>query len=589
MKPRRHRGLATGIIAILILIAGITGAVLFMNLSDSANADRADADMFIVTRGDFDISIPASGELAAAKQTEIENQLETNAIITEIVEEGTFVRKGDVLFRLNDQEIRDRIVDAADAIDQAQNALENAVANLEIAKKSRESQLSEANLRIRLAERALDAWMNGDDVSRKMQLDLAIVTAEKNYKRAKERYDSSVDLFADKYISKDELQGDEISLLEADARLQQAKLDQQVYMEYNRLQEKEKLESEVNQANDEKLRIDQRTRAEVSSTESDVESRERQLERDNERLARLEEQLEYCVVLAPTDGLVVYDSSLARDRRRDEQPPDVGTQLSRNEDVMVLPDTTNMVAEVKVNEALSGQIEAGQWATIVSDAFPGKVFNGRVLSVGVLAQGGGWRDPNRRDYTVRIDIDNETGAGLKPSMRCKANILIDQVDDVVYVPVPAVFRNGPVTFVYVPDGNGFAQQEVEIGRSSELYVEVTSGLEAGERVLLREPGPDEINKSIPVQETRPIEQLGDRRGPTSANAEGGNESSESQSASRERRTGSQSRSPMSEADRTKMRKEMLKRYDTDGDGKLSDTERAEMMKQVQNSSSGAPG
>jgi len=490
-----------------------------------------------------------------------------------------------VLFRLNDQEIRDRIIDANDSIDQAQNDLENAIANLEIARKSRESQLSEADLRIRLAERALDAWTNGDDVSQQMQLDLAIVTAEKNYNRAKERYDSSVDLYAEKFISKDELQGDEISLLEADARLKQAKLDQKVYMEYNRLQEKERLESEVNQANDEKLRIDQRTRAEVSSAESDVESRERQLERDKERLVRLEEQLQYCVVRAPTDGLVVYDSSLERDRRRDEQPPDVGTQLSRNEDVMVLPDTTNMVAEVKINEALSGQIEAGQWATIVSDAFPGKVFTGKVLSVGVLAEGGGWRDPNRRDYTVRIDIENETGAGLKPSMRCKANILIDQVNDVVYVPVPAVFRNGPVTFVYVADGNGYAQHEVEIDRSSELYVEVTSGLEPGQRVLLREPSPDEITKSIPVQDTRPIEQLGNRRGPSSANAEGQDNGSQA-SGDRERRSGGQSRGAMSGADREKMREDMLKRYDKDGDGELSDEERAEMMKQFQNRDGG---
>ena len=172
--------------------------------------------------------------------------------------------------------------------------------------------------------------------------------------------------------------------------------------------------------------------------------------------------------------------------------------FSRNETVIVLPDTSEMVAEVKVNEALSGSINEGQRAVITSDAHPDSAFGGTVLGVGVLAEGGSWRDPNRRDYTVRILIDGENTAGLKPSMRCKADIQLGAVSNAVYVPVMAIFRNGPMAFVYVPDGNGYAQRRVELGESSELYVEVLSGLEEGETVLLTAPEATEVTSTLEV-------------------------------------------------------------------------------------------
>jgi len=77
-------------------------------------------------------------------------------------------------------------------------------------------------------------------------------------------------------------------------------------------------------------------------------------------------------------------------------------------------------------------------------------------------------------------------------MRCKAEVLLGRVEDALNVPVQAIFRQGPVAFVYVQDGAGFAQRQVELGRASELLIEITKGLAAGDRVLLREPKSFEI-------------------------------------------------------------------------------------------------
>ncbi len=112
--------------------------------------------------------------------------------------------------------------------------------------------------------------------------------------------------------------------------------------------------------------------------------------------------------------------------------------------------------------------------------------------IGVLAESGGWRDPNRRDYTVKVLLTDGNDLGLKPSMRCKAEIYVGVVEDALYVPLQAIFREGPTAFVYVADGHGFSERAVETGEASGLYVEITGGLNEGESVLLREPKAREI-------------------------------------------------------------------------------------------------
>jgi hypothetical protein len=120
-----------------------------------------------------------------------------------------------------------------------------------------------------------------------------------------------------------------------------------------------------------------------------------------------------------------------------------------------------------------------------------------VLGIGVLASTYGWRDPNRRDYTVRIKLNDGADLGLKPSMRCSAQIHLGRVESALFVPIQAVFRSGGRAFVYVPQDGGYAQRQVELGRVSELNVEILSGLNEGETVLLRSPAPEEIVAKLP--------------------------------------------------------------------------------------------
>ena len=380
----------------------------------------------------------------------------------------------------------------------AETQWSTAQSNLEIRENASRSQLMLADVAIELARLAIRAWKEGDDVIRSKQLALKVETTSKEFVRAEARFAASQTLFADEFISKDELDGDEIAKIKAYSSHEQATIEERAYWDITREAELKKLEADLKKAEDARVEIGQRNENEIANLGVAVENRTVALERERERHDEAEQQLDMCRIIAPQDGLVVYTTSLQTGRhgRNDNPAPQIGTELPRNRAVIALPDTSKMVAEVKVNEALSGKIQAGQTAVIASDAVPDTTIAGEVISVGVLAETGGWRDPNRRDYTVRIALLDGNDLGLKPSMRCKADIYVGRVDDALYVPVQAIFRKGPIAFVYIPDGAGYAPRPVTVGRASDLYIQVLGGVEEGDYVLLREPPAERITARI---------------------------------------------------------------------------------------------
>lgn len=459
---------------------------------------------YVVERGTFPISIPTSGELSASRLLEIRNPLETNGIIMEIADEGDFVHKDDVLIRFNQDVLEERIKDINDDLTDARNRMVSTEQGLAIAKSSMDSDLEKADLEIEIAELAIQAWREGELVKRNQELALTLETTTINSERLKKRFEQAATLVEKGFISRDEYERDRIAMIEARAKVKQAEIDQDVYTRFTRKQDQKKKESDVEQATAERQRVEQRHLAEIATKKAAVETATSRLTSTKERLTDIQQQFSLCTVRAPTDGLVVYRTSLSEGRWGDrDDPPTVGTSVSPNKILIILPDTSQMIANVKVSEALSGRVEPGQAATIFSDAHPNTPIPGTVDSISVLAKGGGWRDPNRRDYTVRILLHTDPAMELKPSMRCRAEIELGVVEDAISVPIQSVFRTGPLAFVYVADDGGWAQRKVDLGRASELAVEITAGLSSGERVLLREPDASEIVSRLSVDEEAP--------------------------------------------------------------------------------------
>ncbi|MGA1399383.1 MAG: hypothetical protein ACO38P_03250, partial [Phycisphaerales bacterium] len=254
-------------------LVGGTAWVLSLVMTPVVATAGAGKDLHQVEVGSFNIVIPVSGELAAVRQVEIRNKLESRAVITEIVDEGTQVQAGDVLVRLADEDIKQRILDAEDKVKNAQSDLIAAEQNLEIKRSSRESELEKADLAIELATLALKAWEEGEVVKKREDLAIALKTAEINAARLRRKFEEAERLVEQEFLSRDQYEQDRIQMIEGDAAVRKVELEKFLYENFQIRQEEAKNRSDVEQAQAERVRVEQRNDAELIRIQADVDSR----------------------------------------------------------------------------------------------------------------------------------------------------------------------------------------------------------------------------------------------------------------------------------------------------------------------------
>jgi RND family efflux transporter MFP subunit len=132
----------------------------------------------------------------------------------------------------------------------------------------------------------------------------------------------------------------------------------------------------------------------------------------------------------------------------------------------------------EVDEEDIAGVKPGQEVLIRADAFPGKVFHGRVQSI--TPKG----DPVARSYRVRIKFTEDTP--LQIGMTAEINIIISEHQDALLLPNSAVMRNNQVWLV---KGGRLAGQTVETGAKGPEQTEILSGVTMEDQAVLK-PKPE---------------------------------------------------------------------------------------------------
>jgi multidrug efflux pump subunit AcrA (membrane-fusion protein) len=160
-----------------------------------------------------------------------------------------------------------------------------------------------------------------------------------------------------------------------------------------------------------------------------------------------------------------------------------------------------MKVEVKIHETWIDRIEPNQPAEITVEAFPDKTFTGKVLKKAPLADAEDFLNPDLKVYATDVGIDG-THDALKTGMTGKVTVIIDELQDVLYVPIQAVVTVEDKKICYVA-GSPAEKREVETGLFNDNFVEIKSGLAEGEKVLLNPPKWTEPEKTEEQAETEP--------------------------------------------------------------------------------------
>lgn len=491
---RRGGALRVALVAGLVVALSGGGLAWWSGVGRSGDSTRrVGLDLSDAEKMSFDITTAASGELEAKNQIEIRNKLETPSTIAEVAAEGTRVKAGDLLVRLNVDSIKQ-------LLDQAKVEIENMKAQVEASQHAYEIQvieneqkLRQALLKVELAQLDRLQWLEGEAKTKRQANSLALSKSLLEVERLAEKLRQSSGLLEKGFLSKDEYDRDQVAYIEAQSAWITSTLQNEVFEEYEFRKQEKKFQSDVEEALAEFEQVKLNNSIQLAAKSAERAAKKRVFDLQDEQVKKHETAIVNATIKAPSDGLVVYASSMSRNMWfSSDGPIAIGRQVMPNETIMMLPDTSEMVATVRVPETLASRITKAQAASIKVDAAGGRTFQGVVDSIGVLAESGGWRDPNLKEYTVKIAIDKSQAEGLKPSMRCESRIFLDRVADVMSVPVQAVFSDGPVRFVHIREGSRFVRRPVNLGRQSDTHAEILSGLDPGTQVLTREPTAAEL-------------------------------------------------------------------------------------------------
>jgi len=479
-KLRRASQRAGLVVVALLLCAG--GVVGFRKW----NAPEAEQNQFHkVRRGDMLISVVEGGALRAVKESIIRSEFEGISRIISIVPEGTYAKQGDILVELDSSELKDRVNQQEVTYQNNEFAFIQAKENLSIQQSLVESQLKEAELRVEFAKSDLDKYVEGDA---KQQINTAtnsIIIRREQLQRAQDKLEWTQQLFKKGYASKSESEADSLSLLQAKIAVGQAEEDLRLFRKYDMPKSQRRLESAWEQSQLELDRLRQRTSNQIAQAEANLRTSQRALELTHDKLKELKQQLENAKIKAPQEGLVVYASSSFGDRG--QMLIEEGAQVRQRQEIIKLPDVSQMIVEIRVHESHVLQIRPGLDAYVTVDSIPDRRFKAKVTKVAVLPNSQDrWMNPNLKVYSTDVLIEEEL-PDLKPGASARAEIIVTNLVSALTVPLQAVTTVKGKQVCFIQQGENLVPVPVTVGNFNDQFIEIRSGLKEGDQVALTPP------------------------------------------------------------------------------------------------------
>ena len=480
------KGLAVlGVGALLVVGAGFAG---FRMLRTDAG-EKTNQAVFAVAKGPLTISVIASGTVKAREQIILKNEVEGRTSIIYLVPEGTLVKEGDLLIELDASRLLDEKIEQEIRVQNSEAAFVSARENLAVVENQAQSDVDKAQLAYNFAKEDLKKDLEGEYPNQLKDADAKITLSREELTRAKERVDWSKRLHSEKYISETELVADELTMKRKDLELELAKSNLELLVNFTHQRKLAQLQSDVKQAGMALERTLRKAKADVIQAKANLGAKEAEFERQKAKLKKTEANIGKTKIYAPAAGQVIHATSAqgGGQGRRNVQPLEEGQEVRERQELINLPTTVAAKVEVAIHESSLDKVHIGLPVKVTVDALPGETMWGKVAKIAPLPDAqSAWLNPDLKVYNTDIYLDNMSKS-LRNGMSCKAEIVVEQHPEALYIPVQAVLHVGGQATAFVLKGEKLEPRKIQTGLDNNRMVRIISGLALGELVSLTPP------------------------------------------------------------------------------------------------------
>lgn len=338
---------------------------------------------------------------------------------------------------------------------------------------------------------------DGEAQQKLRQLEDELLLRKSELSVAKQKVESSERLSSKGFITKTQLELDQVAYEKVTLALKTAETELGLFTKYEFSKQCAVLLSAYRESLTKLERTVRANRSKMAQAETRFQTSKRRYEMQLAKTEELERQLKACTIKAAKQGLVAYGDLDAGSAYNYSNSIEEGASVRLRQTILTIPDMAQMGVMVKIHESQVKKVKVGQPVLIRVDAEPGKVLEGRVAELALLPDSSSSRyTPNLKVYPANIHIIGNQ-PWLKPGMNAKAEIIVDQLAEVLYVPVQSIEVEADQHFCYIRNNGKLERRSIKTGVFNDEFIEIRDGLQSGESVALSLP------KRANTEESRP--------------------------------------------------------------------------------------
>ena len=336
-------------------------------------------------------------------------------LVERSVDEGDPVKKGQVVARLDrDQLLAQRAREAA-GLESAEAQRAQAETSLEWQKANTAADLEQRKADLVSQQSRLEDLKNGARPQEKLDAKAAVDAAQAEVERARRDWERAQVLYKNDDISTAQYDQYRSRSDSAGAALRSANERESLVLAGPRAEVVRAQEGQVERARG-ALRMAEATALEIQRREQELVTRGAEIGRSRASLALIDSQLADTIAISPVDGVVLVKAA------------DIGEVLAPGTTVVTVGDIDHPWLRGYVNETDLGKVKLGSAARITTDSYPGKVYPGRVTFIASEAEFTPKQIQTQQErvklvYRIKIEVDNPRHE-LKSNMPVDAEIVL---------------------------------------------------------------------------------------------------------------------------------------------------------------------
>lgn len=336
-------------------------------------------------------------------------------LIERTVDEGDAVKKGQLIARLDrDQLVAQRAAQVA-AIQSAESQLAQAETSVEWQRAALSADIETRNADVVSNEARLAELKNGSRPQEKLDAKAAVDAAQSEVARSQRDWERAQKLYKDDDISTAQYDQYRNRWESATAALNSAREREALVLAGPRVEQVNAAKGQVERAQG-ALKTAQVNSLEMKRREQEISQRRADIERAKANLTLIDSQLADTIAVSPVDGVVLVKSA------------DVGEILAPGTTVVTVGDIEHPWLRGYINETDLGKVKLGSVVHVKTDSYPGKTYTGHVTFIASEAEFTPKQIQTEQErvklvYRIKIELDNSSRE-LKSNMPADGEIVL---------------------------------------------------------------------------------------------------------------------------------------------------------------------